>query len=330
MGEKQSVSEANCRRVPWARGVHHLNKRTLKGAATIINIMKISGFTFVKDAVKFDFPIVECIRSMLPVVDEVIVNVGVSEDGTLELIRQISNPKITIFETLWEPEKQTKGRILAEQTNLALARCNGDWCLYLQADEVLHENDYERIYNAACQNLEDTSVEGLSFHYYHFWGDWHHYIRSYHWYQNEIRIIRNRIGVSSYSSAGGFRISERKLRAKHTDAYIYHYGWVRPPEIMAKKKRYHDTLHHGDGWRDERYSDASFDFVNQIDPFALTNFRRTHPLVMAQRIANRPVEYDFSKSKHHITSKDRVNRITDIFARTTGIRPGEYRNYRLL
>ena len=99
---------------------------------------------------------------------------------------------------------------------------------------------------------------------------------------------------------------------------------------MAAKKRYHDSLHHGEGWQDERYSKTSFDFVNQIDPFVLTNFIGTHPSVMAQRIANRPVKYDFSKSKHHITSKDRKNRITDVFARLTGIRLGEYRNYRLL
>ena len=43
--------------------------------------MKVSGFTFVRNVVKYDYPVVESIRSILPVVDEFIVNVGWCVDG---------------------------------------------------------------------------------------------------------------------------------------------------------------------------------------------------------------------------------------------------------
>lgn len=54
--------------------------------------MKVSGFTFVRNAVKYDYPVAESIRSILPVVDKFIVNVGQRNDGTLELIRSIGDP----------------------------------------------------------------------------------------------------------------------------------------------------------------------------------------------------------------------------------------------
>ena len=49
--------------------------------------MKVSGFTFVRNAVKYDYPVVESIASILPLCDEVVVAVGQSEDGTRALIR---------------------------------------------------------------------------------------------------------------------------------------------------------------------------------------------------------------------------------------------------
>ena len=64
--------------------------------------MRVSGFTFVRNVVKYDYPVVESIRSILPVVDEFIVNVGRCDDGTLELIRSIGDPKIKIVESVWD------------------------------------------------------------------------------------------------------------------------------------------------------------------------------------------------------------------------------------
>ena len=56
----------------------------------------MSGFSICRNAVKFDYPIVEAIRSALPLVDEFIVNVGQSDDGTLDLIQYVGSGKIRV------------------------------------------------------------------------------------------------------------------------------------------------------------------------------------------------------------------------------------------
>ena len=45
--------------------------------------MKVSGFTFIRNAIKFDYPVVEAIKSILPVCDDFFVAVGNSDDNTL-------------------------------------------------------------------------------------------------------------------------------------------------------------------------------------------------------------------------------------------------------
>jgi len=93
--------------------------------------MKVSGFTFVRDAVRLDYPIVESIQSILPIVDEFVVNVGASDDGTLDLVRSIPSPKIRIVESTWNPNLSSGGYVLSQQTNIALFNCTGDWAIYL-------------------------------------------------------------------------------------------------------------------------------------------------------------------------------------------------------
>src|SRR5213593_4971432 len=134
--------------------------------------MKVSGFTFCRNAVRYDYPVVESIRSIMPIVDEFIVNVGRCEDGTLELIRSIGDPKIRIVESVWDESLRKDGLIYSQQTNIALASCTGDWAFYLQADEVIHEDDLSNIVTAMQDNLDRTEVLGLLFRYLHFVGDY--------------------------------------------------------------------------------------------------------------------------------------------------------------
>ncbi len=296
--------------------------------------MKVSGFTFVKDAVRFFYPIVESIRSMLPLCDEVIVNVGLPDtDGTLKLIQKnIKNKKVRIIKTEWDPLFKVKGRILAQQTNIPLYQCRGDWCLYLQADEVIHEDDHKTILRSMKDNLDDKKVEGLIFNYIHFFGSYNTYVRSYHWYRREVRIIRNHMGSTSWRSAQSFRVDARKLQVKQCPARIFHYGWVRPPEAMIAKKQYHDSLHHGDKvFTEEKENyDMYFEFTNQIDPFVIAEFNQSQPCVMADKVKQWKYIFDKSRSRHKLSAKEIRYRASDIFARLTGIRIGEYKNFKLL
>ena len=119
--------------------------------------MKISGFTIVRNAVKFDYPIVESIKSILPLCDEFIVMLGNSEDDTRSLITSINSPKIKIVDSIWDDSLREGGKVLAMETNKAFdaIASDSDWAFYIQGDEVVHEKYHDAIRKAAEQYLND-------------------------------------------------------------------------------------------------------------------------------------------------------------------------------
>lgn len=293
--------------------------------------IKISGFTFIKNAIEFDYPAVESILSILPLVDEMIVNVGKSQDDTLELIRSIKSPhqhKIRIIEREWPKQFTEKSRVLAMQTNIALYECQYDWCFYIQADELFHVDDTNLIRKTLEQVHDNKEVEGILFDYVHFFGNYHWYGSSSNWYRKEIRLIRNHIGVTSYKDAQGFRLDCKKLKVIDSGARIHHYGWVRLPEKMEKKKQYHDSLHHRGDKREKL--NKNFRYENFIDPKALKPFKGTHPELMAKRIKNYSATFDPQEILFRPRLKDIRKRIVDFIGRRTGVYLGEYRNYRII
>lgn len=242
--------------------------------------MKISGFTMVRNAEKYYFPIKESIASILPIVDEFIVALGNCSDNTRAIIESLESPKIRIIDRVWSEAAFVEGKIFADETTYALQQCTGDWCFYLQADEVIHENDLPIIQQACKNYLLEEKVDGLLFNYYHFWGDYAHYLPFHGWYKNEIRIVRNGASIVSYKDAQSFRkINGQKLNVKAINAHIYHYGWVRPPEIMQSKKKEQDSMHHGTAEAALMHAqrNAYFNFGNMR---AVPQFKGSHPQVM--------------------------------------------------
>lgn len=257
--------------------------------------MKVSGFTICRNAVKFDYPIVEVIRSALPIVDEFVVNVGQSDDGTLDLIRSIGSDKIRIVESFWDDAMKTDGLLFSHQTNIALSRCTGDWALYLQADEVLHEAAYDRIPRALRDHLMNPTVLGFTFRYLHFYGD---YRSCNPWfYHRAVRIIRNDGQVESCGDAVGFWLKAdrgylqtvHKERVRPSGATIYHYGWVKPPRVLLDKFRYQVARHHGDRPGAEQVQMLARDAYEFEDYDIMKNFSGAHPAVMADRVSRYPV-----------------------------------------
>jgi len=289
--------------------------------------MKVSGFTFVRNAIKYDYPVVEAIKSILPICDEVVVAVGNSEDETLELIQSIGSPKIRIIETVWDDSLREGGRVLAVETDKAFKAISpdSDWAFYIQGDEALHEKYLDVVKEAMIKYNNDPDIEGLLFRYLHFYGSYDYVGESYRWYRREVRVIKNRQDIFSYRDAQGFRKKpDEKLNVKLIDAEIYHYGYVREPKAMQGKQKSFNKYWHSDQWIEKNVaSDEEFDYSN-ID--ALTMFKGTHPEVMRKRIdaMNWKFSYDLSKKKFKL--KDRLKRIVE---KITGWRPGEYKNYRL-
>lgn len=261
--------------------------------------MKISGFTMAKNASKLYFPIKQSIESILPIVDEFVVALGDcdDDDDTLKEIESIGSDKIKIIRTVWDLEEYPRGTENAHQTDIAKDACSGDWLFYVQADEVVHEKYLPNI-KAACEEyLYDDEVEGLLFNYKHFWGDYNHYHVAHNWYPKEIRIIKNDKDIHSWESAQSFRRIPNfdgknyrqqkgtyKLKVVNIDAYIFHYGWVRPPKMMTKKKKALDTIHKGKEVADKAYENVAEEF--SYGPLGkLAVYKESHPAVMKEWIA---------------------------------------------
>ena len=289
--------------------------------------MKVSGFTFVKNAVKFSFPVVESITSILPLCDEFIVSVGDCEDGTLELIQSINSPKIKIIRSVWDNSLREGGKVLAVETNKAFDAVSpdSDWAFYLQADEVVHEKYLPGI-KAAMQRWKDNpEVEGLLFKYLHFYGTYDFLGDSRKWYRNEIRIIRNDKIIRSYKDAQGFRKNDRKLKVKPVDAYVYHYGYVKHPADMKKKEWDMNRHWHDDSWIKENVQEtAHFDY-SKID--SLAKFTGTHPAVMQKRVNKINWKLDLDPTRKNFKLK---KRLLHWFEQKTGIRLFEYKNYTVI
>jgi hypothetical protein len=288
--------------------------------------MKVTGFSFIKNAVLFQYPVAEALQSILPLCDEVVVAVGDSADGTRDLVAAIDPQKIRILDTVWDETLREGGRVLAVETDKAFQAIGNDtdWCVYIQGDEVLHEDSYGEVRQAMQRWKDDANVDGLLFRYLHFYGSYQYVGTSSNWYRREIRIIKNNKGIYSYRDAQGFRKgANEKLRVKPLNAYIYHYGWVREPKAMQAK--YIDFERHwagenGSGPTQQVYS-GEFDY-SKID--ALEKFTGRHPVVMQPRIDRMNWQFEYDLSHNNIKLKDRFKNMIE---NLTGKRPFDHNNY---
>ncbi len=280
--------------------------------------MKISGFTFLRNAQRLQFPFAESIRSALPLVDEFVVALGPCDDGTEAALRAIGDPKVRIIPTTWNENLarnvRVKGFVYGQQKSIALFNCTGDWALYLEGDEVLHEDDLPRLRAAMERHRENPRVEALYFRYLHFYGNARTVADSPRWYRREVRAVRNDLPVWGpkglfFSVLTGYK-RMRYPRAAFADATIYHYGWVRPEEKFNEKWR--GTFRH--------FTDKPFEYLNyaEIDPQVLRPFTGTHPRAIQDWLP--PAEGLFPANPRHVlTARERKHRLMMAFERLTGI-----------
>jgi hypothetical protein len=289
--------------------------------------MKVAGFTIIRNAIKFDYPVVEAITSILPICDEFIVAVGNSEDETLQLIKNINSPKIKIIETVWDDSLRHGGQVLAIETNKAFDAISKDvdWCFYIQSDECVHEKYLVSIKEEMLKYRDDKQVEGLLFNYVHFYGTYNYIGNSRRWYRKEIRIIKNDKSIRSYKDAQGFRKTDNsKLDVKPISVEIYHYGWVKPPKAQQAKQENFHKMWHDDEWMKKNIAQVEeFDY-SQID--SLEEFKGTHPKVIQERISAANWNFNFDKSQIELTAK---NKLLLFIEKTTGWKIGEYKNYKI-
>jgi glycosyltransferase involved in cell wall biosynthesis len=252
--------------------------------------MKISGFTIVRNVIKYNYPVLESIRSILPICDEFIVSVGDSQDLTLSLMESFAaaNPKVRVIQTRWDMGQGKE--VLSIQTNLALKECKGDWAFYLQSDEVIHENDLPVLKKLMERYLEEKDVDALRFRWLHFYGSYYRYRIDKGWFQKQDRIIRNNGQIESFGDAYGFqRKDARPIRRKNA-TLLYHYGWVHPESVMTERRVNAEQIGFTSLKKEEREENYSYGDLSRFPPYF-----GTHPKVMQERIATHALSQEDHK-----------------------------------
>lgn len=261
--------------------------------------VSVSGITIGYQALANGYPVLESIRSMLPACDEIVANIGKSSDGTPEAVRGIGSPKVKLLEEPWDLSLREKGLLLSRETNRAMDYCTGDWIVYLQADEVLHEKDLPVLRETIEKVDSDRGVDGISFRYLHFYGSpWFYQDHPFKWYRRAVRSVRNDPAVRSVGDALKFRrlpgaagarletppgLRHRRVRVVRSAVTVYHYGWARPPEVMLRKQRHLDRFWHRDEDIDRRYAGmAAAEIYSDLGN--LERFTGSHPAVMADYV----------------------------------------------
>jgi len=265
--------------------------------------MKISAFTFIKNGEILGYPFIQSIQSILPIVDEFVINVGQSEDDTLTLIQSINNPKIRIIQSTWNDNMHDRGYVYGQQKMIAQFNCTGDWAFYIEGDEVYHEDDLDKIKASMQMHVDNPNVEALVFDFYHFYGNANSYLDSPGWYRSEARIIKN--SVRSYAPDGLFWLvleSNKKGRypkAKHTGARCYHYGWVRSEEQMNLKSEKVQKYWGGEPVRID---------YSQMDQSIIKEFSDTHPKIVQDWLPKEKGVYQ-ANPNYQLTSKQKKHRL---------------------
>jgi glycosyltransferase involved in cell wall biosynthesis len=273
--------------------------------------MKISCFSFIRDGVKLGYPFEESIRSALPICDEFIIAVGASDDGTWERLQAMNEPKLKLLPAQWNEQCRSHGFVYGQQKMVAQYNCTGDWAFYLEGDEVLHEQDLERLRSAMEHYLEDQDVEVLAFDYYHFYGDANHLRVSSQAYRKAARIIRNRLrsiapdglywAVIKDKSWHGGRNKRRSRypKAAALNIPMYHYGNARDVRFLKKKAATGNQY-----WANSVF----YDSYGDIDPGQIGLFSGTHPAVMESWLQTHASQgFEFNPD-HRLTRREKKHR----------------------
>lgn len=297
--------------------------------------MKVSGFSYIRNGFTYGYPFLQSIQSILPICDEFIMAVGNSTDGTREAIVNLQSPKIKIIDTVWDENLREGGKIFAQQANIALDGISGDWGFHIQADEVIHEKDLDTLHTAMKTYKDNPEVEGFLLQFLNFFGSYQYIGNTRRWHRKEIRIIRNnsKLNVRSFRDSQGFRKYPSmeaytaghkgiKLHVKELEVPVYHYSYVRPPQLMQQKAKYFHSFWHDDNWVEANVKAKEFDYY-QVDD--LKKFAGTHPSLMREIVAAQNWEFDINKIRRSFTPRERFLFLVEKY---TGVRIGEYKNYK--
>ncbi len=257
---------------------------------------KLYGFTLLRNGIKYDYSFIECLKALSGLVEKIYIAVGESDDGTLESLEQFDN--LVIINTVWDPSLMGDGgQILSQQTNVALKKLREDikdenaWGVYLQCDEIIHEDEVEQIKND-IEKANEQGCDAIRFRYLHFWKDHYHIAISKRWYPQEVRAIKLNTPILSFGDAQGF---SGVMSPFESECKIFHYGHVRDDEKLAEKQK--QLI------RFIRPAEKFNKYFNrEKKAFSKTKTVRiniNHPIVMKERIERLGDSYDLNLSSQN-------------------------------
>ncbi len=263
-------------------------------------------YCFIRNGVKYDYPFIESIESAIPIADQIVINECSSDDNTLELLKELKEKypeKIKIIRDDWV----THHSELSARGNTCIPHLTTQWHWQLQADEVLHEKDYEIIRRVLTDSL-DKPIDAFKVHYWHFMAN---YETEFDFcYVKATRIARKGTGwwlcgdAAELSGGDSRRLVDltpsggRILDAKSlSDIRVFHYGKVKEGKTGWQKEWDFTHLYTDLGFPDpkmmemkekfgEEFCDYVYIFEGAIERGEVRHFTGTHPAVMSERISN--------------------------------------------
>jgi glycosyltransferase involved in cell wall biosynthesis len=300
--------------------------------------MLVSGLSVIKNGIRLGYPFLESIRSAIDICEEFVVVVDPGEDNTVEMLRelQLAEPKLKIIETIWSEKVRPQKCVLAQQTNIGLHQCKGDWVLYLQANEVLHENDLLHLLKLMKEHRDNAEVEAMLLERLTFWADYTHLLKVYpDRFKFSTRIVRPHIGTQSIRDAMSFAVFDewsrhgRYPRAIDTGVNVYRYGKVLSSSAMKLKQS--EAVQESIRNAEEK---GTLDFLSiyEVPGQYVGDFSGEHPQVMSARIANTPATYDADSRavRRKLSLRERRRLLETAFYRNCGFPRWRNTRYKLL
>ena len=251
--------------------------------------MKTLGiYQFIRNATKFDFPLEESILSAIPVADQIVICECYSDDDTFDRVMSLKEKfprKITVIQHEWMKHHTD----LAHIGNFCIPHLSTDWHFQLQADEVIHEKDYDTILHLINNCHNDYTA--IRVQYNHFLGN---YETTWPFcYTKAIRIARK--GSGWWLSGDACQLDggdERKIL--DCGVTLFHYGKVKNPEAGFAKETDFQSYYKDLGFPDPKLEemkktigeevDYVYLFESAIEEGKIKKFIDTHPKVMESRI----------------------------------------------
>lgn len=253
---------------------------------------RLSAYSYLYQGVAFDYPFIESLQSVLPVVDELVVTYAEPcPDGTYEQLLRLAAhyPQLRLLPSrLWTaPDKPLDGSLIRQAAEEAMAACTGDWLWHLQADEVYSNADAKKV-RELVNVSHHQDVHGFIFNVLHFYGDANTVVgpqgAAAGWYLQCVRLSRKGAGQHEGDAWTQSLIPAVAHGLRRTDITLYHYGHLRQAAVAEDKNRFMYSLYRADGQRP-----AHFVRPEQTQ-HCLVPFDGQHPESMAPRLARQRLQ----------------------------------------